>query len=326
MRPMLAATAPAEGVDLPAYVSNKLDGVRAYIQDGVALTRKGERVPNLHVQRMLGHPLLNGLDGELTVGPAYADKVFLTTQSAVMSVQGVPDFVFHVFDYWNGPEGEPYSRRLANLREAFALPEYAGHPNIQLLEQTLVHSMEALSDMQEDRLELGYEGLILRNPDGAYKFGRSTDNPIGAVNAKTGKPLQPWVMMKLKRFSSGEARVTGVVEMLHNANELEENALGLAKRSKALDGMVPAGVMGALEVVDCVTGVAFRIGSGFDANDRAQLWADHINQPVGECVPTGRPVIGRIRRYKHFEVGVKTAPRFPIDQGERDPRDMGAPA
>lgn len=326
MRPMLAAAAPAE-IDLPLFASAKLDGIRAVVKDGRVHTRKLELIPNLHVQRMLGHPLLEGLDGELCVGPAYADDVFNVTQSAVMSVHGTPDVRFYVFDHWNGDaDRTPYRVRLQRLQAAFEDPTYAGHPMLELLEQRWVTDLEALSAMQEDHLERGYEGLILRNPDAPYKFGRSTDNPVGTLHEKTGKPLQPWCMLKLKKFSSGEARVTGVVELMRNDNDLEESALGLAKRSKAAEGMVPAGVMGALEVVDCVTGVPFKIGGGFTAHDRAQLWADHTGQPVGFVAPTGRPVIGRIWRYKHFEIGVKTAPRFPIGQGERDPRDMGEPA
>lgn len=338
MKPMLAAPAPAEGLDFPCYASAKLDGVRCLIKDGRAWSRKLEEIPNVHVQRMLGHAVLDGLDGELCVGNPYAGDVFNRTQSGVMAVHGTPDFLFYVFDYWNGPEWQPYEQRLANLRAAFQQPPYNQHPNLRLLEQRLVTGMDELSAMEEDHRELGYEGLIIRNPGSAYKFGRSTDNPIGATNAKSGKPLQPWCMMKIKRFSDGEARVVGVEEMLHNENDLESNALGLAKRSKAKDGMVPAGVMGRLLVEDVVSGVPFAIGGGFTMAQRAQLWADHTGQPASyteteagiETVlwvqPTGRPVVGRFWKYKHFEVGVKTAPRFPVSLGERNPLDMGEPA
>jgi hypothetical protein len=37
--------------------------------------------------------------------------------------------------------------------------------------------------------------------------------------------------------------------MMRNENELEESALGLAKRGKSAEGMVPAGLLGALLVV-----------------------------------------------------------------------------
>lgn len=299
MRPMLAVAAPTEGIRFPVYASAKIDGVRAVVKDGLVYTRKLEVMPNAWVQRLFGHAVLEGLDGELCCGPAYADNVFQETQSAVMSQAGTPDVMFYVFDYWNGPPGEPYSERYAKLQDAFASLPYASHPYIQLLEQRLVHNMEDLTLMQEDHLVQGYEGLMLRDPQSPYKFGRST--------AKQG-----W-MLKLKRWETGEARIIGYEELMRNENELEENQLGLAKRSKASDGLVPAGVLGSLRVADCKTGIHFGVGSGFDAAQRLQLWEQRDT------------LLGKIIRYKHFEVGVKVAPRFPVFQGFRDERDMGLP-
>jgi DNA ligase-1 len=300
MKPMLACPAPTDGLTFPLLASVKIDGIRCVIKDGVALTRKLEVIPNPHVQRVLNRVrCMDGLDGELTVGPAYADHVFNTTQSAVMAGHGEPDFVFHVFDVWNMPGGSTYKERLATLRHSQAHGWFDGLP-ITVLEQRIVTNGEELEDFQMWALEKGYEGLIVRSFDSPYKHGRST--------AKQG-----W-MMKIKKFSDGEARVLGCVEMMRNQNELEVNNVGGAKRSKALAGMVPAGVLGALQVEDCVTGVKFQIGSGFDATQREQLWSDRER------------LLGRIVSYKHFEVGVKTAPRFPIFKGFRDARDMGEPA
>ena len=304
MRPMLAKAVPDTGPDFPLYASAKLDGVRAVIKDGRVWTRKLEPIPNLYVQKMLGHYLLEGLDGELCVGPPYADDLFLRTQPAVMSQGGQPDFRFYVFDYWNGNATEdPYSLRYSRLETAFSESVYASHPHMELLEQRLIHDAATLSDMQEDHLERGYEGLILRNPDGVYKFGRSTENPRGAVHATTGKPLQEWVMWKLKTFADSEARIIEVVQLMRNENESDLDALGLAKRSTAKAGMVPAGVLGAFKVEDLHTGVIFNVGSGFTAEQRVNLWSIRDRLP------------GQLIRYKHFEIGVKVAPRFPIFQG-----------
>lgn len=304
MRPMLAAKAPEQGLDFPLYASAKIDGVRAIVKDGRVWTRKLEPLPNEWVQQCLGHPLLEGLDGELCVGAPYADDLFVNTQSAVMSRGGKPDFMFYVFDYWNGnAHADPYTLRLSRLETAFAEPVYVAHPYIELLEQRMVHTLEQLTDMQEDYLERGYEGLILRNPNGVYKFGRSTDNPNDAVHERTGKPLQPWTMMKLKKFADSEARILNVVQLMRNENESEENALGLSKRSTSKAGLVPAGVLGALEVEDVHTGVKFSIGSGFDAEQRVHLWSIRDRLP------------GMLVKYKHFEIGVKVAPRFPIFLG-----------
>jgi DNA ligase 1 len=281
-------------------------------------------VPNAYVQQVIGHPLLNGLDGELCVGNPYANEVFNLTQRGVSAQAGAPDFVFHVFDYWNGPEGVWYEERLRMLQLAFSTEPYCRMPRVKLLEQVLVHDIEQLDSLLENWNELGYEGGMGRSVDGPYKFGRSTQ--------KQG------YLLKFKKWSTGEARVTGVKELMRNENELEENELGLAKRSTAKDGKVPSGIMGSLAVVDLVSGQPFSIGSGFTPAQRAQIWADHIGAPASYtethngyettliCQPTGRAVVGRFWHYKHFEKGAKDAPRFPISIGERFAADIGDPA
>lgn len=313
MRPQLAAPAPADALDFPLLASAKLDGIRCFIEDGVAKARSGDPIPSKWVQTMFGHPMLNGLDGELTYGAPYADGVFNRTQSAVMAFDGPPGIILHVFDYWNGPPGERYVDRYANLVNAFAIEPYVGHPYLTLLEQVPVLEMDTLVAMQQDHLEAGYEGLILRNPAAPYKNGRSTANPIGAVHATSGKPLQEWGMLKMKKFASGEARIVACNELMQNMNDLDEDALGFAKRSTSAGGMVPGGVLGSLTVTDCESGIEFGIGTGFDALERAELWSQRA------------ALVGKVVRYKHFEIGVKTAPRFPVFLGFRDERDMGAP-
>lgn len=300
MKPMLASPAPSEGLTFPLYASAKLDGIRCYIQNATAMARSGEPIPNPYVQQMLGHALLEGLDGELCCGPEYADNLFNLTQSQIMSGHGKPDFCFHIFDFWNGLPGMPFHERYHVLKKTLEGEPYCLHPNIALLEQTLVDDVDQLALMQEDYLERGYEGLILRSLDGPYKFGRST-------------PKQGY-MLKLKKWATGEARIIGLKELQVNTNDLDEDALGYAKRSTAADGMVPGGVLGAFLVVDCESGIEFSLGGGFTAEQRAEYWAQQST------------MIGKIVKYKHFEIGVKVAPRFPIFLGFRDPRDMGEPA
>ena len=58
--------------------------------------------------------------------------------------------------------------------------------------------------------------------------------------------------------------------------------------------------MGALIVRDIVTGIEFNIGTGFDASQRDQIWADRDQ------------VIGKTLTYKSFHIGVKEKPRHPV--------------
>jgi DNA ligase-1 len=296
---MLAVAAPADGLRFPLLYSAKLDGVRCVVHEGVAKSRKLEPIPNRYVQHMLASPWLEGLDGELCVGAPYSDTVFTDTMSGVMSVNGEPDFVYYVFDCWNAPASFTFADRYAQLLITLSQEPYTLHPRLQLLEQTVAKDMDSLVLAQEDHLERGYEGLILRDPLSPYKFGRST--------------LKEGFMMKMKRFVTGEARVVDMTEMMHNENEALDDALGLAKRSQSAEGMVPSGALGALIGEDLVTGQRIRVGSGFTAQQRME----YFTQPS--------EVMGKVFKYKHFEIGAKDAPRFATFIGFRDIRDIGEP-
>lgn len=296
-RPMLAAKAPSS-LAFPLFASPKIDGIRALIREGRVLSRSGKEIPNRWCGEVLGSNIaLEGLDGELTVGPPNAPNVMQATTSGLMTREGRPSFTFHVFDYYTRPR-EPFQVRYNNLRIYFEAGP--GWHEVAFLPQVVVENSDELAAYEAECLAQGYEGVMLRSPDGLYKFGRST--------AREG------YLMKLKRFVDGEARVVGVVELMRNANELTTDELGYAKRSSHKDGKIPGGVLGALTVEDLATGIRFDIGTGFTAEQRANLWRAHTE---------GYRLVGMIAKYKHFAVtGVKEAPRFPVFLGFRHPDDM----
>ncbi len=297
MKPMLAVEAPKD-IKFPVYASAKLDGIRAVVKDDMLLSRTLKPIPNGYVQDALGQALFNGLDGELTVGPANDKNVMQATTSGVMSREGEPDFTFWVFDFWNNPT-MAYGERLRLMERAFKDGALASYPRIKLLRQVIINSESELRAFEATTLEQGFEGVMIRSPLGTYKFGRST--------AREG------YLLKVKRFADGEAVVIGVEELMHNANEATLDELGYTKRSTHQAGKVAMGTLGALRVRDLSTDIEFNIGTGYTAAQRAELWAMFQNGTL----------LGRIAKYKHFEVGVKEAPRFPVFQGFRDPRDMG---
>jgi len=294
---MLASPCPPEGPRFPVLASPKLDGVRCLIRDGVALSRKLEPIPNRYVQSLFGRPDYEGFDGELIVGKPTDPGVFQATMSGVMRVEGEPDVRFFVFDQWDS-EDTAFNDRLADVSGLIRLleqePGWGG--KVVAVPHLCLGTAPELAAYVSDCEAHGFEGAMVRDPAGLYKFGRST--------AKEGG------MLKVKSFADSEAEVIGVVELMRNANEAERDALGHTKRSKAKAGLVPAGVLGALKVRDIHTGVEFQIGSGFDAAQRAAFWAERDALP------------GRIARYRYFASGVVTAPRFPVFAGWRDIRDI----
>lgn len=312
MKPMLAS--PAGEIRYPVYASPKLDGIRAVIKDGEVLSRTLKRIPNAFVQReltpckleyyqgtesYLSGPL-DGLDGELTVGPANAQNVMQATTSGVMSRDGTPDFTFWVFDYWTDTQ-TPYREKIITMQRAFRDPNspMLSHPRVKLLPQTLIANEAELNAYEAAQLEQCYEGVMIRSLHGTYKYGRST--------AKEG------TLLKVKRFVDSEATVIGFEELMHNENEATTDELGRTKRSTHAAGKVPAGTLGALIVRD-TEGREFNIGSGFAAAERAHIWEVRDSY------------IGAIVTYKHFAAaGVKDAPRFPVFKAFRNSIDIGEP-
>ena len=285
-RPLLAATVDLEKVKFPCYVSPKLDGIRVLGMNGKAMTRSMKELPNRYIQSIFASGIYDGLDGEIIVGPPNATDVYRTTNSAVMSKAGEPNFTYHVFDRWD----RPYITFEARLNELRQMP---APYNVVLVRQVRV-SHEGLLEMENEWLNEGYEGLMGRSIDGVYKNGRAT--------------MKEGILWKLKRFADHEYEVIGFEERMHNGNVATVNALGYTERSSHQAGMVPMDTLGAL-VLKHDAG-PFRCGTGFTDEQRAQIWANRDT------------LVGRMAKIKHFEIGVKDLPRFPVFLDFRAQEDM----
>ena len=282
MKPMLACEANLKALKFPVLASPKLDGVRALVRDGVVLSRSLKPIPNRHVQMMFGRPELEGFDGELILGDPTHPEAYRRTVSAVMSIEGDPDVDFHVFDRWD--RDYPYNE--VALSYWLVIPIYS----------TPIHNMEELEEYEVALLDKGYEGVMLRDPQSPYKFGRST--------AKEG------YLLKLKRFADSEAEIIGFEELMHNHNEATLNETGHHERSTKQDGLLPADTLGALIVRDIHSGVEFKIGTGFTAAERQKFWN------------LMAPIRGALVKYRYFPTGSKEKPRFPSFQGFRHHIDL----
>lgn len=286
MKPLLAAPADLHRLQFPVYGSAKLDGIRALVKDGVLVSRNLRPIPNAHLQKMFGRKCYNGLDGELIAGEPTTKHVFQATTSAVMSCEGKPEVWFHVFDDFSTPE-RAYVDRLARLKKRL---RGEGGPLI-LVHQDLLPDLVALDIYELDQLQAGYEGVMLRDPAGIYKYGRCT--------------TAQGMLVKLKRFNDSEATVLGFEPLRTNTNEAKRNALGQLGRSREQAGLKDLPLLGALHLQDVVSGVEFDLGSGFTHEQRVELWAKRAG------------LKGQLVKYKYQPVGVKAKPRFPVFLGFR---------
>lgn len=290
MKPMLSATCEdIKTLTYPVLASPKLDGIRCLMIDGKAYSRNMKLIPNRFVQEQLAG--LGGLDGELIVGSPKAHDCYRKTNSGVMSHDGEPDFMFYVFDVWDHTEGLWFEDRLKLAKQMCATAEGKKHPRCMMVPHVKKKTWEELHEYEAQHIMAGYEGVMVRSPDGPYKFGRAT--------------LREGYLSKIKRFTDGEYRVVGIEEQMRNANEAKKDALGRTERSSHKANKHGKGTMGALNGVDTQTGVEFDVGVGFTDDERQDIWD---NWPRDK---------GTIRKYKSLAVGVKEKPRHPVDLGQR---------
>jgi DNA ligase-1 len=295
-KPLLAeAVDDINALRYPLLASVKYDGIRCVVINGVAMSRSLKPIPNRFVQSVVGKPEFNGMDGELMVNGNFQDVT-----SAFMSADGEPDFYFAVFDNVTNADC-PFTRRYESLGD---FPE---HERIRIVEQVEVTHPGELREYYDMVLEDGHEGVMVRDPNGRYKHGRST--------------LKEGILLKWKPFADAEATVVGFEERMHNANEATTNALGRTERSSHKENLVPMDTLGALVVKNDALwpGQTFNIGTGFTDAQRAELW-EVRNLPWIQSGPLG--LIGRTVKFKYQAIGTKDVPRIPVFLGFRDGRDL----
>lgn len=282
-KPMLASAADLATLRFPVLASPKLDGIRAIVIDGVVMSRSLKPIPNKYVQSLFRD--CKHFDGELIVGEPTSKTCYRDTVSHVMSHDKTDfDVSFFAFDHVEYPDHE-YKRRYKRLHGACM--------DVTVLQQKLINDGAELIAYETECLALGYEGLILRDPDSKYKYGRGT--------------AKEQIILKLKRFVDDEAVITGFEERMENTNEKTTNELGRSKRSSHQAGKVGRGDLGALQCN--FNGIEFNIGTGFDDALRAEIWANKSKY------------LGQLAKFKHFPIGTKDAPRHPVFLGWRDRSD-----
>ena len=290
IRSLLSCEVPLDMVNFPIYVSTKFDGIRALVIDSVVYSRSLKPIRNKHVQKLFGKEEYNGFDGELIVGDIYAKDVFQKTTSGVMSVDGTPDVTFYVFDVLTNNTA-PYKERLYELNDRLVLEQY---PNIIAAQQKYVQTKEDLLKLLHKERIKGGEGLICRNPNGKYKYGRSTPKEQLSV--------------KLKFFENGEFEVIGFEERMHNTNEATTNELGYTERSSCKENLIPMNTLGSLVLK--YGDSSFKVGTGFSDEQRQEIWNNKESY------------LGKLASIRYMSVGMDKKPRVPSFIGWRDEDDL----
>jgi DNA ligase-1 len=166
-------------IDYPVLVSTKLDGVRALAIDGVLYTRAGLPFKDCVQQRfksILDECKKRGfvLDSEL-----YCHTYnFQQITSACSHEETIGALKLHVFDCvhkdeWFSKSVTPYDCRLKDYTHICETVDEKQEYLVSV-KQYSCSSKEQILEIHNKLLEQGYEGTMLRSPNGLYKHNRST--------------------------------------------------------------------------------------------------------------------------------------------------------
>ena len=290
----------------PCWAMPKIDGVRGLNPFGTLLTRTLAQMPNHYTRENFSKPLYQGYDMELACGLETDDDLCRKTVSAVMSREGEPMVIGHVFDLCApSVQDKPYRLRYAMLTSWIEYQQSLGMlEDLQVVPYVEINNEEELLEQEAIWLDMGYEGLIVRDPDAKYKWGRSTARECGYTRRKP--------------YEDTEGTLEEVIEAEENQNEAFTDAQGLTKRSSHQENKVGKGMAGPLVVRRLDTGDLARIGPGkLTHAERIELWEKWLS---GEIKPGDKIV-----KFRHFPKGVKIKPRQARFLSWRHPDDILPP-
>lgn len=275
-----------QSLQYPLIATTKIDGIGCRLYDGHAWTPQNKPIPNLLVQawaEQMSH--LQGLQGELFAGN------FNNTTSIVMSqTKSVKGLEFHVYD--NFEDRRAYAARLNNAR--VTLQGKGNQKSVIPMTLVAYHTCcdaTAVANEYKRIIKTKGEGLVLRDPTGEYKFGRTT--------------LNEGLALKMKPFADAEATIRGILPLQTNTNPKVENALGLSSRGKSQANLQPLQMLGAF-IVEDGQGRVFKIGGGDMTKAQREAWW-RIRASL----------IGKTLTYAYLNHGGKNLPRSPKFKGFR---------
>ncbi len=175
------------GLPLNQYwVSEKLDGIRAFWTGQELLTRKGNRI---HAPGWFTKMLPDfAVEGELWCGRGQYNLVQSTVLDQTADEQAWNQVRFMLFDVPGADMTETFAQRYRKLVDWV---ESADSENLGYVEQKAITSEQALLAHLDLVMNAGGEGVMLRRIDSRYRAGRTED------------------LIKVKRHKDAEARVIG---------------------------------------------------------------------------------------------------------------------
>ena len=287
LKPMKASDVKdVDALVYPLEVLTKYDGVYALVVGGNLLGRSLKPFKNTYITELLSDGVFEGFVGELCETQESKslarEDLCRNTTSCVNTINKVWSFTWKLFDYIHPDVIHlSYTERMEALYKRIG--QTTSHIDVCVVGSTTAACGADVIDMYEESLSLGYEGIILRKPDGNWKNGRST--------------LKEQFLLRMKPQSDSEAVVVGVVEAMENNNVAKVNELGYTERSSHQENKIGKGMVGSFLCIDLVSGRDITVSAGKLTHDER---VEYFNSPP----------LHQVVKYRSMTYGVKAAPRF----------------
>jgi DNA ligase-1 len=283
-----------EVVTRPMMASHKLDGMRCIIKNGEILSREFKPIQNKQLNERF-EPLKKLsvaanmiFDGELYSHELNFQEIMHYCKTEDLGDEPLPESInFYCFDCLYGVDPETYPNMTASMRYEFIeemntmnLPHFVG------LEQRIVNTPEQVKQMFEEALAAGFEGLILKDPNSKYKFGRlTTHSGMG---------------YKFKPYQTFDAKIIAVEQATEVDPKAERKVgeLGYHKTSRKKGDRILIEKASAFRVP--YDGKEVKVSLAMTDKEKEQVWKEK------------ELYIGKTIEYKAMLVGSKDLPRHPV--------------
>lgn len=298
---------PNEGVGFevvtkPYMVSVKLDGIRCIFKNGEMLSRSFKPIESKQLnERFEAMKKLSKDTGIIYDGELYSTELnfqelmhYIRTEDLSIDGESLPESIkFYCFDALD-----------MSLLDMTALERYNNYclplsdkniPYCSGLKQELISSPDEVKTAFQYALDNNFEGLILKNPDSKYKFGRLT--------TKSGDGY------KFKPYRTYD----GKIKKIEQATKVDPNAerkvteLGYHKTSQKKDDRILIEKASAF-FVD-YEGKELKVTLAMTDQEKEEVWRNQ-DKYIGQWI-----------EYKGMDVGAKDVPRHPVFIRYREPKE-----
>ena len=171
----LALYTSLDALKYPVLVTPKVRGVRCLTRtDGEAVGIDLQPISNFSIRYDLSNYGIGGLDGVITIAGELCKNAVL--DAVFFDMDSMHNFEYHVFDLW-AMTSDDYDDRVADLARLLPRPR----PRmIQLHTPVTAYDSSGLCNYWDKCVSDGYEGVIIRVPDGQYVM-HGHPSPLGGT-------------------------------------------------------------------------------------------------------------------------------------------------